>query len=60
MWQQERNEGLGKKEEEKEELSFVAELLSRVRLSVCDHMDCSIPGFLVVYHLMELTQTRVH
>ena len=60
MWQQERNEGLGKKEEEKDELSFVVQLLSCVRLSVCDHMGCSMPGFPVLYHLLELTQTHVH
>ena len=34
------------------------QLLSHVRL--CDPMDCSIPGFPVHHHLLELTQTHVH
>ena len=28
--------------------------------AVCDLMDCSIPGFLVLHHLPELAQTHVH
>ena len=29
-------------------------------LSLCDTMDCSIPGFPVHYHLLNLAQTHVH
>ena len=28
--------------------------------TLCDPMDCSMPGFLVFYHLPELAQTHVH
>ena len=28
--------------------------------TLCDPMDCSTPGFLVLNHLLELTQTYVH
>ena len=28
--------------------------------TLCDHMDCSTPGFLVHHQLLELTQTYVH
>ena len=28
--------------------------------TVCDTMDCSTPGFLVLHHLPEFTQTHVH
>ena len=28
--------------------------------TLCDPMDCSIPGFPVHHHLLELTQTHVH
>ena len=28
--------------------------------TLCDPMDCSTPGFLVLHHLLELTQTHVH
>ena len=27
---------------------------------LCNHMDCSLPGFLVHHQLLELTQTHVH
>ena len=36
---------------------IVVQFLSRVWL--CDPMDCSPPGFPVLYHLPELTQTHV-
>ena len=26
----------------------------------CDPMDCSMPSFPVLYHLLELAQTHVH
>ena len=29
-------------------------------LTLCDSMDCSTPGFPVLHHLPELTQTHVH
>ena len=29
-------------------------------LILCDHMDCSTPGFPVLHHLPELAQTHVH
>ena len=28
--------------------------------TLCDPMDCSMPGFPVLHHLLELTQTDVH
>ena len=28
--------------------------------TLCDHMDCSTPGFLVLHNLPELAQTHVH
>ena len=28
--------------------------------TLCDPIDCSIPGFLVLHHLLELAQTHVH
>ena len=31
-----------------------------VVLTLCDPMDCSTPGFLVLHHLLELAQTHVH
>ena len=36
----------------------VVQLLSCVQL--CDPMDCSTPGFPVLCHLLELTQTHIH
>ena len=29
-------------------------------LTLCDHMDCSTPGFPVLHHIPELAQTHVH
>ena len=29
-------------------------------LTLCDPMDCSMPGFLVLQHLPEFAQTHVH
>ena len=29
-------------------------------LTLCDPMDCSKPGFLVLHHLLELAHTHVH
>ena len=28
--------------------------------TLCDPMDCSMPGFLVLHHLLQLIQTHVH
>ena len=30
------------------------------RLTLCNPMDCSTPGFPVLYHLPELAKTHVH
>ena len=38
--------------------STVVQSLSHVQL--CDPMDCSMPGFFVLYHLQELPQIHVH
>ena len=38
-------------------LLVVAESLSHVQL--CNPMDCSIPGFPVLHHLLEHAQTHV-
>ena len=38
--------------------SAVVESLSRVRL--CDPMDCSMPGFPVLHHLLEFVHIHVH
>ena len=36
-------------------------LFSRLVMSdSCNTMDCSMPGFPVLHHLLEFTQTRVH
>ena len=28
--------------------------------ALCDSMDCSMPGFLVLHHLLEFAQTQIH
>ena len=35
-------------------------LVAQSRLTICDPMDCSTPGFPVLHHLLELAQTHVH
>ena len=35
-------------------------LVTRLCLTLCDGMDCSMPGFPVHHQLPELTQTHVH
>ena len=41
------------------EIYFVAvQALSPVQL--CDPMDCSMPGFPVLHHLLEFAQTHIH
>ena len=34
--------------------------VAKQRLTLCDPMKCSIPGFLVLHHLLEFAQTHVH
>ena len=34
--------------------------VAQLCLTLCDPMDCSMPGFSVLYHLLELAQTHVH
>ena len=34
--------------------------VTQSRLTLCDPMDCSMPGFPVLHHLLELTQSHVH
>ena len=35
-------------------------LFTQLSLSLCDPMDCSMPGFPVLHHLPKFAQTRVH
>ena len=35
-------------------------LVAQLCLTLCDRMDCSIPGFPVLHRLLEFAQTRVH
>ena len=34
--------------------------VAQLCLTLCDPMDCSTPGFLVLHHLLKLAQTHVH
>ena len=34
--------------------------VAQLCLTLCNRMDCSTPGFLVLHHLPEFTQTHVH
>ena len=34
--------------------------VAQSRLTLCDPMDCSMPGFSVLHHVLELAQTHVH
>ena len=34
--------------------------VSQLYLTLCNPMDCSSPGFPVLYHLQEFAQTQVH
>ena len=34
--------------------------VAQLRLTLCDPMDCSAPGFPVLHHLLEFTQSHVH
>ena len=35
-------------------------LVAQLCLTLCDPMDCSMPGFPVHHQLLEFTQTHVH
>ena len=35
-------------------------LVAKLGLTLCDPMDCSMPGFPVLHHLLEFAQTHVH
>ena len=39
---------------------FCCSSATKLRLSPCDPMDCSTPGFPAHQHLLEFTQTHVH
>ena len=41
-------------------LSVHLSSVTQLCLTLCDHMDCSMPGFPVHHQLLELTQTHVH
>ena len=43
-------------------LIYSVKFISVVQLcpTLCDHMDCSMPGFPALHNLPELTQTHVH
>ena len=41
-------------------LSVQFSSLAQSCLTLCDLMDCSTPGFLVLHHLLEFAQTHVH
>ena len=34
--------------------------VTQLRLTLCDPMDCSTPGFPVLYYLLEFVQTHIH
>ena len=40
--------------------TFVIVVQSLRCVQLCDPMDCSTPGFLVLHYLSEFAQTRVH
>ena len=39
---------------------FQFQSVAQLGLTLCDPMDCSVPGFPVHHQLLELTQTHVH
>ena len=39
---------------------FVAVVQSLSHLRLYNHMDCSMPGFLVLHYLPDISQTHVH
>ena len=49
-----------KREEKKEYLDDLSSVQSLSCVTLCDPMDCSMPGFPVHHHLLELAQTHVH
>ena len=40
--------------------NYSVQLVAQLRLTLCDPMDCRMPGFPVHHQLPELTQTHVH
>ena len=42
------------------ELSVVVVQFTKSCLTLCDPMDCSMPGFPVVHYLLEIAQTHGH
>ena len=41
-------------------VQFLVVQFARSCLTLCDPMDCSMPGFSVLHHLLEFAQTPVH
>ena len=41
-------------------MSFLVVVQSLSRVWLCNFMDCSTPGFLILYHLPEFAQVHVH
>ena len=39
---------------------FLCCSVAQLCLTHCDPMDCSTPGFLVLYYLLEFAKTHVH
>ena len=39
---------------------FVVHLVVQLCLTLCDPMDCSTPGFLVLHHLPEFVHPHIH
>ena len=52
--------GLHLKEQSQAKQSVQISSVAQLCLTLCDPMDCSMPGFLVHHQLPELAQTRVH
>ena len=39
--------------------TFCCCLVAQLSPALCDHMDCSTPGFPILYYLLEFAQTHV-
>ena len=50
----------GAKTDSSRRLMFWNSLVAKLCPTFCDLMDCSMPGFPVLYHLLEFAQTHVH
>ena len=44
----------------KSKLKFTTVVVHQSHLTLCNPMDCSMPGFPVLNHLLELAQTQIH